>query len=547
MFPKTHQKLCAGLQASVDRPRTGKLVLVLVSLLHLMIDNPAGQSAMTDSPRPAAVAGRVVAAVGRTPLPRIRVHLVAVHSGASTSVLTDAKGTFEFSNVPLGRYWLRAEGDRFEAAYFGQQSSGAPARSVVLRPGQPVTDATIVLREFGRIAGRVVNSHGEPVERATIGVASNDLRLAQTNDLGEFRVPRLQPGRYLVWAIPPGALPSAAADEDIYGMTFAGNTTEAASANVIVVEHDAESSVGDIVLVRGTPTVVSGRVITATGEPASGAAVALAIEQTGHRSALNFARAGITASTSGEFVFPAVTEGRYKLRAKFGTQHGSSDLSVSQSPVEGVSIIVAPAVTLSGRLSMESGESRCVEPIVAALPLEALGSEREAQLAVVQADGTFILAGLLGLQQIEVRCVRNAVARIRRVSVNGREVRGEILDMSKVGPSASIQIEAAPPANRILGQVIDDRGEPGAGLVVVAVDDQDKWTTPFQYAWTTVVNDKGEFSLNGLPAGKYVAFHEPPRRIAEVKAPEYLEVVRKRATRFTVPETGDVKLSLRCY
>ena len=78
----------------------------------------------------------------------------------------------------------------------------------VLRDGQ-VTELTVPMFHGGAISGRVLDAHGDPVDFAQVRVLRvprggrvTSAGQAQTNDLGEYRVPRLQPGRYLVQVRP---------------------------------------------------------------------------------------------------------------------------------------------------------------------------------------------------------------------------------------------------------------------------------------------------------------------------------------------------------
>ena len=78
----------------------------------------------------------------------------------------------------------------------------------------------------------------------------------------------------------------------------------------------------------------------------------------------------------------------------------------------------------------------------------------------------------------------------------------------------------------------------------MASDNPQAWKPQGDYVWTVPIIN-GQFSFDGLPPGRYFAFHEPPRRIGELQAPEYLHIVRPRASRFQVPVEGEVKLDLR--
>jgi hypothetical protein len=67
--------------------------------------------------------------------------------------------------------------------------------------GRAVTPATIALTPTGVISGRVVDAQGSAVSRAFVRAAGGKQTYeGQTNDLGEYRIFDLPPGKYIVSA-----------------------------------------------------------------------------------------------------------------------------------------------------------------------------------------------------------------------------------------------------------------------------------------------------------------------------------------------------------
>src|SRR5262245_37386280 len=90
-------------------------------------DTSARPAAADDMPA-GRIAGRVVAADSGNPVARARVVASSTDQGRGT--LTNADGTFEFTELPDGRYTVTASKSGFLSLAFGQRRP--------LQPGTPV-------------------------------------------------------------------------------------------------------------------------------------------------------------------------------------------------------------------------------------------------------------------------------------------------------------------------------------------------------------------------------------------------------------------------
>ena len=142
---------------------------------------------------PNVIAGRVSSPQTRRPIVGARVELIGAESHLSKTGETGETGDFVFSNVQPGRYWVRVEGQGLLTTYFGQNGPADAAQSIILKAGQQIKTADIAVPKLGVITGRVVNPRGDPVEWATVHAIGVSDEVTKTNDLGEFRVPRLLP------------------------------------------------------------------------------------------------------------------------------------------------------------------------------------------------------------------------------------------------------------------------------------------------------------------------------------------------------------------
>src|SRR5262249_30229293 len=134
--------------------------------------------------------------------------------------------------------------------------------------------------------GRVVDEYGDPVANVAVSASAIRVISGRRQLVGVPREP-FQPvrtddrGRYRLFAMPPGEFVVAAAatsrpdldppviDLPGYARTYYPATPVAAEAAVVEVVEGQDRLNVDITLVKGGTTRVAGRVVTASGEPAS--------------------------------------------------------------------------------------------------------------------------------------------------------------------------------------------------------------------------------------------------------------------------------------
>jgi Carboxypeptidase regulatory-like domain len=179
---------------------------------------------------------------------------------------TTADGHFLLKNVPAGQYKLIVTRNGYVSQELGQKKPDDPGAVFTLRQGQRITDLVFKLGLAGVITGKVFDEDGEPM----VGVAVRAMRQVytdgrkslqatteqETNDLGEFRVFGLAPGRYYIsaetlgWNRVVGDREFSSSEKNSgergYAKVYYPNALEAASASSVYVKACYADSVGGI-------------------------------------------------------------------------------------------------------------------------------------------------------------------------------------------------------------------------------------------------------------------------------------------------------------
>jgi hypothetical protein len=158
------------------------------------------------------ISGAVVTGERATPVRRARVTLSGVELRGGRSTVTNDQGQFTFSALPPGRFTMTASKAGFVDVPYGAKRPGRPGTPIQLAAGQKLENANITLPRGGVITGVVVDDTGEPAPGTQVRVMRYVMRTGektlqqagqgQSDDRGIYRIYGLQPGDYLVSAVP---------------------------------------------------------------------------------------------------------------------------------------------------------------------------------------------------------------------------------------------------------------------------------------------------------------------------------------------------------
>jgi hypothetical protein len=514
------------------------------------------------------VAGTVLRAASGEPLKRARIALVnQVEKHPHPLVaITDASGHFSIEKVPPGRYSMEVERVGYVSQGYDQDRPDKPGATLTLEPGTKMTDLLFRLQSAGVIAGHVHDEDGEAAQNVNVEVlrrtySSGKIEVeavenATTNDLGEYRVFGLAPGRYYVRATMTsnesrfdGEQISESSQQQAatgYAPTYYPGTTDLSRA--IALELKAGEAIPgiDLPLSLNRTYSVRGHVANAiAGGSTRHIGVSLVPRDESAASDGDFRQNGADPKT-GEFEIAGVPRGSYTLVAfwqnegKFQTT--SLDVEVQDANVEDVSIVIGSGIDIPGRITFE-GKAATDEQLTVWLT----GRDRMffgSRQASVKPDGSFVLSGVGdGDYSIHVgsSC---STCYLKSATAGGVDIPQQGLRISSGGAPSSIEIVYSSNTGSVAGVVTRNDDLPAAGALVVLVPDPPVRKDFDRYQKVTT-DQYGAFTMRGIPPGNYTAFAWEKIEEGAYEDPEFLRAFEKTGEPVEVEENGKTTLQLK--
>lgn len=552
-------------------------IVVLGSLLGPLLGaSAAAQVAGNPAAKPAGramIEGIVTKEPGSEPVKKVLVELIAENQaeGGDYTAVSGADGSFHIEGIVPGRYHMFAE--RTGLLEVDKHRARSDGRVLALTAGQEVKDLRIVVQAAAVVRGRVTDEDGDPLPNAQVAVlrqtfVSGRSRWEQagaerTNDLGEYRVAGLPTGSYYVSVSPPpdfkslieaagAAAPSrekSGADKSAptsYQTTYYPGTADRSQAAPVPL-HAGDDFAADFSLTPSPSLSIRGSVVNVP--PRSSAVIMLQSRD------FNLVLNGAEMHADGSFVIRDVAPGAYTILATIENapvpMMARQALQLVSNSVEDLRLQPQPGGWVHGRLRLESKGGAKVDASQIFLKLRSSDGDDEAlgeftmgdgfsSLAHVAADGSFEWksvppgdyyvelvgeGGTNGDLFLKSALAGNHDAEEAGISVNGGSV---VLDVAASANGASAE-----------GIVTDQKGEPVANAVIVAVPEPRLRARIERYR-TTESDQSGRFALHGIQPGDYTLFAWESVDGEAYYNPEFLKTYEAQGTALRVSE-GDRK------
>jgi len=413
------------------------------------------------------------------------------------------------------------------------------------------------------ISGRVTDDTGEPLPGVNVTAlrfhyTSNGMRLfpgnampfsGRTDDRGDFRLPGLSPGTYVIaaelWTNAPG---------ESYALTYYPGTQHLSEARRFNIGL-SEQVTANIMMLLTRQVRVTGQVRSSSGEAFPNYRVTLRTE-----SAIG-GRGGQFLDRSGTFEILGVPPGTYTLdvfperfdpRETRPREFASLPLVVGDEDMTGLLVTTGPGVTVSGRVRYDgtvpkSGTSQSWQPrVYASVVGNNVGSRTLSWYpdnGVIAEDGSFTIRG--GNSRMLFRPTMIRGWELKSVMLDGVDITDVPYDTAR-GGTDRLEIVVTDQRQHVSGRVVDTLGRPASRFVVITFpSDLKEGAVPGRFfALSSTTRSDGTFQLQNLPPGRYFAaaftsVHDDAQFDVDFHAP-----IKDRATPFDLSPGETVTLEL---
>jgi 5-hydroxyisourate hydrolase-like protein (transthyretin family) len=516
----------------------------------------------------ARLEGRTVNAVTGEPVRKVKLTLTrGSQQGDSASATSDADGRFVFADLEPGTYILRAAKIGYIQQAYGSRPGSFSEIPITLAGGQEKKDLEFKLTPQAVITGKVLDEEGEPAGSGTSvsvlrankqpGRRPMPMGASTTDDLGEFRIANLSPGRYLVSAEPTMHSPLAPASEsraksdapsEALVTTYFPGVTDASAAEAVEVKAGQELSGIEIPLQKRRVYRVEGKI--------SGLAAGQAVQDlrivTMPRARVSFGMmfggsVGGRVKPDGSFVVENVQPGAYNLSI-FSTGSGmprvlgTVAVDVSDANVKDVTIPVLAPLQVSG--VVRSDGDRKTDYGNASVMLSSDGGLMFGMFpAHVGADGTFKFETVAPAKYTVTLFGLDDTVYLKAVRAGNQDVLEKGLDLTEAQGAVALELVLGTKPGTVEGVVRQD-GKPVPGVGVTLVPDAPR-AGQRQFIKFASTDQNGHYTLKGAAPGSYKLYPLMDSTSVDLFFdPDAMQPYEDKAVKITVEEGATARMDL---
>lgn len=531
--------------------------------LFLIAGSLLGQVSNDAAPpkKPGTVEGTILNSVSHEPVKKANVSLRSVRQRFFYSVVSDAEGHFLFENVEPGTYQVDAERDGFTRLPNGPRSPAS--KPITVDEEQHVKNVTAQLMPMGVVSGHVLDEDGDPIAGASVQAQRfnyfqgrkqlSPWGSATTNDLGEFELLNLQPGRYYFQVTAPRrmVLPPhtrGVAAQEAYPSVYYPNAMDISQATSQELQAGGQLSGIDFRLHKVRSYLVSGKVLDGqTGQPARNVFVQL------RSSSFSFGNGPAQMQQNGTFEIRGVVPGSYIATAELNDGEirttAQLPIHVTDQDIDGVVLTLKPGFDVSGTITVE-GAPPAAQPNVPSPatrpPMITLQPNDQMVGRQVQGsaenDGTFVLHGVAP-ETYRVNVQANIQGEyVKSIQFGDQDVPSGQIDLTQQS-SAGIHVVLGTDPGQIQGVVQDRSGQPAAGVMITLVPPEE-YGNRLDLFKQSFSDSNGSFQFRDLAPGSYKVFGWENPDMDVIWAPEFRKAFESKAASANIGPNGKESVQL---
>jgi hypothetical protein len=161
----------------------------------------------------------------------------------------------------------------------------------------------------------------------------------------------------------------------------------------------------------------------------------------------------------------------------------------------------------------------------------------------VNADGTFELKAVVGPVVLSIGTLTDDWT-LKSVELHGRNLADDPIDVRHGETLNGVQVVLTNRPTHLRGALLDEKKQPADGTVVVFPEETSRWREDSRTVRAARPDQRGEFSIKGLPAGKYLIAAADYVQDRQWYDPEFLADLRTRAERLSLSEAESRRIDL---
>jgi hypothetical protein len=491
-------------------------LFLLAGVLNAQQSAPPKRQAPTKQ-ESGSIQGRVVSAVTGEAVKKADIVLARRGSqqAQSYSTTTSSSGWFAMQDVESGSYSLTVTKRGYAHLVYGAHGPGLQGTALSLDPGQHLENITLRMSPQGVIAGRVVDEDGDPVPNIQLQLLHYSYRKGKrklepwdnsgTNDLGEYRLFGLSPGKYYLSAMPTEG-PRLYTGRQGYAPTYYPATNDPASAGALELQPGTMLRGVEIMLMKTRTVRLRGRVMDPAGPATMGVNVMLTPREDAE--SMFERQLSATMDSLGGFEFPSVVPGAYLVQA-FKRAGANKMYAATQAvdargnDVENIVLELAPAAELKGYLRVEGRPLANVADLQVYLQPDGPNYAGWAG-GPVKADGTFTIPNVTPTHyELNVHGFPEDYY-IKSAALGSKDILEAGINFTP-GTGGAIEIVLASTGGQVEGVVLNADQQPATEASVVAVPDESR-RTQLRFYKDDHTDQYGRFTIKGIAPGRYKLF-----------------------------------------